>query len=327
MSEDAVAQIARAVLYEGYMLWPYRRSALKNQQRFTFGGVYPRAFANACSERSGVLMEALLEPNTPGSCCRVEITLRFLHLVDRSPLWRGIAVDELAAGGEHYLAWQEASERELTSGPLGVDELIEGCTAPFELPAGSEVAEVGPEAALRRSWQALSGELSIRAVIAGPGVLKLAVSVRNDSPWTGTERGEALARAFLSAHLVAHVHDGGFVSLTDPPETRRSEVAGCRSDGLWPVLVGAPGQRDTLLAAPMILGDYPSVAPESPGDLFDGGEIDSLLIHSLQALTDAERDEIRATDPRVRELLDRSLGLPPERMLSLYGAVREMRSP
>jgi hypothetical protein len=40
VTADPVAAIARAVLYEGYVLWPYRRSALKNAQRFTFGSLY-----------------------------------------------------------------------------------------------------------------------------------------------------------------------------------------------------------------------------------------------------------------------------------------------
>jgi hypothetical protein len=40
---DRARLVADAVLYEGYLLWPYRRSALKNQQRWTFGGVYPEA--------------------------------------------------------------------------------------------------------------------------------------------------------------------------------------------------------------------------------------------------------------------------------------------
>ncbi len=50
-----------------------------------------------------------------------------------------------------------------------------------------------------------------------------------------------------------------------------------------------------------------------------------MLIHSLRSLSDAKQEEIRASDPRTRELLDRSLGLEPEKMLTLYGAVREMR--
>ena len=44
---DPVEKIAAAVLYEGYVLWPYRRSAQKNQRRWTFGGVYPRAYSEA----------------------------------------------------------------------------------------------------------------------------------------------------------------------------------------------------------------------------------------------------------------------------------------
>jgi hypothetical protein len=47
---DAVKKIAEAVLYEGYLLWPYRKSARKNQQRWTFGGVYPRAYSEARGE-------------------------------------------------------------------------------------------------------------------------------------------------------------------------------------------------------------------------------------------------------------------------------------
>ena len=44
---DPVRAIADAVLYEGYALWPYTRSALKNQRRWTWGGVYPPAHAAA----------------------------------------------------------------------------------------------------------------------------------------------------------------------------------------------------------------------------------------------------------------------------------------
>jgi hypothetical protein len=205
---------------------------------------------------------------------------------------------------------------------MGVYELLAGRSALLELPAGEDIEELGPGAALRRSWQALSGELRVRAVPAGRELLKLSVHLRNRSAWAGTERPQALARAFLSAHIVARAHEAEFISLIDPPPELAPAAASCHSDGLWPVLVGEPGRRDTLLGAPIILGDHPSVAPESPGDLFDGGEIDALLIHSLQGLTEAEREEIRATDPRVRELLDRSLGLPAERMRSLYGAVR-----
>lgn len=322
MSADPVRQIAQAVLYEGYLLWPYRRSALKNQQRFTLGGVYPAAFARAGDDRSAIRMECLLEA---GDAARVEVALRFLHLVDRRPLLGGEPVDELVVDGERHLAWEEATEREASTPPLRPEEMRAGRTVPVRVPAGDDVEELGDGAALLRSWEPLEGALEVAAVPLRDGLLRLSARFVNRSPWPGLERPAALRRSFLSAHLVARARDAAFVSQTDPPEDLGAAARACRNDGVWPVLVGADGRRDMLLGAPIILSDYPSVAPESPGDLFDGGEIDALLIHSIRALTDAEREEMRATDPRVREILDRSLALTPEQMSKLYGAVREPR--
>jgi hydrogenase maturation protease len=113
--------------------------------------------------------------------------------------------------------------------------------------------------------------------------------------------------------------DGGsFVSLTDPPPALRDAAAACQNVGLWPVLVGAEGRRDTMFASPIILSDYPEIAPESPGDLFDGGEIDRLLILNVLSLSEAEQDEMRATDPRAREILERCAALGPEELLALH---------
>ena len=42
MSAD-LRKLADTILYEGYILWPYRRSALKNRKRWTFGCVFPPA--------------------------------------------------------------------------------------------------------------------------------------------------------------------------------------------------------------------------------------------------------------------------------------------
>jgi hypothetical protein len=340
MTSDPVRAIAAAVLYEGYVLWPYRRSALKNQQRFTFGGVYPAAFAEVGGDRAETGMECLLET---GADAAVEVTLRWLHLVQRQPLMRGEPVDELVVGGRRHLAWEEATERELSTGWRRVgwpgdeerdrfwslcDEnrpLWDGFSLPVHVPDGSEEEPLGPEAALRRSWEELQGHLAVSAAPVAPSLTRLSVGFRNASTWPGRERAQALRRSFLSAHLVARCRGGAFVSATDPPDTLEEPSRACRQAGLWPVLVGEAGERDTVLGSPIILGDYPSVAPESPGDLFDGGEIDALLIHSIRGLTDAEREEMKATDPRTREILERSLDLSGEQMLRLYGAVREMR--
>jgi hypothetical protein len=118
---------------------------------------------------------------------------------------------------------------------------------------------------------------------------------------------------------VLRAHDGAFVSLTDPPPALREAAAACENRGVWPVLVGEPGERGTLLASPIVLEDHPRIAPESPGDLFDGGEIDGLLILNVLGLTDEEKAEVRASDPRARELLDRCEALTPEELLRLHG--------
>src|SRR5207248_7063215 len=101
------------------------------------------------------------------------------------------------------------------------------------------------------------------------------------------------------------------------------EAAGCENVGTWPVLVGNPGERRTVLCSPIILEDYPRVAPESPGDLFDGGEIDQLLILNILALTDEEKAEMAASDPRAKEILERTAALTPDELMRLHGVVRE----
>ena len=89
------------------------------------------------------------------------------------------------------------------------------------------------------------------------------------------------------------------------------------------MLVGEPPDRSTLLASPIILEDYPRVAPESPGDLFDGGEIDQLLTLNILTLSDEEKAEMRESDPRAREILERTEGLSEEDLMRLHGAIRE----
>jgi hypothetical protein len=82
--------------------------------------------------------------------------------------------------------------------------------------------------------------------------------------------------------------------------------------------------RHTMLAAPLILDDFPAIAEESPGDLFDGGEIDELLYLNVLALTDAEKAEVRETDARGREILERAENLTEAQLLRLHGEGRRL---
>jgi hypothetical protein len=257
---DPIRAIADAVLYEGYALWPYTRSALKNQRRWTFGGIYPPAHTAAHPD-DPCLMRAQVRCDDPAA---VDVRVRFLHVVARE-------------GDDEFLAWDEATEREVALGE-------------FTVTAGREGT---------RSWRALAGRVD--AEIDGS---RLTVTVRNETPFAGS-REEALRQTFCSTHMV--LRGARFVSAT--------EAEGCEQSGCWPVLVG----EDAMLCSPIILEDHPRIAPESPGDLFDGGEIDGLLALNILALTDAEKAEMRASDPRTREILERTERLTDEQLLRLSG--------
>ncbi len=304
---DPVRAIADAVLYEGYLLWPYRRSATKNQRRWTFGGVYPETHSARHPDDAWILhTECLLEGDADFT-----VAVRFLHVVARQVMRDGAPVDELLAGGERHLSWDEAVERELTvAGPGRVR---------IAIAAGAE-EEAVEGGAIVRSWEALAGALEVRAEPVADGVRRIAVQVVNTTPWDGTDRQEALRRTFCSTHAVLRTTDGAFVSQTDPPERLRAAAAACRNDGAWPVLVD--GDR-TVLASPIILEDNPRIAPESPGDLFDGGEIDQMLVLNILSLTDEEKGEMRDSDPRAREILERTEALTEEELMALHGAIRE----
>ncbi len=349
MSFDVVEQIVKAVLYEGYVLYPYRASAIKNRRRWTFGGLYPPSFAEAQTgaDASSIQAECLLIGSRP----RIEIGVRFLHLFNRdvgrlkSPLQDPAAgapldytvVDSMEIGGQTIYTWQEAIEREVH---VVFDELeVPGgpgsrrLQQTFDFPADRETELIGdPDGDVRsvivRKQEAIQGAIEIAARRAGEDVFKLTVTVRNETPLDAAEadtRDAALARTMASTHIVLHAADGQFISLTDPPDSLRPLVAECQNVGLWPVLVGDPKCRDFMLASPIILYDFPQIAAESPGELFDATEIDEILTLRIQTLTDDEKRQSRDLDERARAILERTESLPPEHLAKLHGAIRELR--
>ena len=327
---EPIRQIADAVLYEGYILWPYRRSATKNAKRWTFGGVFPRAHSEAHPDDPWVRQtQCLIEGVEP----TLTVRPRFLQIVERRVAeLRGDRleeVDELVVGGERHLSWEEARERELVESGLALGALRKGRALAIDLPGGTETEEVlAPDGsvagAIVREHEELRGTVELAAESLEPGLHRLTVRVANETPWAGGERDAVLRHSFCSTHVALSVEDGAFVSLTDPPPELAEAAEGCRNEGAWPVLVGEPGDRRTMLSAPIILEDYPRVAPESPGDFFDGGEIDQLLVLNILSLTDAEKEEMRASDPRAREILERTERMSPEELMRLHGAIREL---
>jgi hypothetical protein len=305
---DPVRQIADAVLYEGYILWPYRRSAMKNAQRWTFGGVYPRDWNASHSDDRWQMQAQVLVMGAPS----VDVTVRFLHVVRRQLISDGEPVDELVVGGERHISWEEATERELAPGPIA-------------LAGGREEEPIGERASVVRTWLTLEGAIDVESEPLRDDLHRVTVRISNTTPFSGS-REQALEQTLCSCHAVLRTGAGAeFVSLTDPPPDLREEAAACVNEGVWPVLVGESHERGTMLASPIILEDHPRVAPESPGDLFDGGEIDQMLVLNILALTDEEKEEMRATDPRAREILERTEALTPEELMRLNGRLSDLR--
>jgi hypothetical protein len=337
---DQARTVADAVLYEGYLLYPYHQSSRKNQSRFQFGVLMPPGYrAVDPAEPSASQTECLVEC---ADDAQVLVTIRFLQLQHRRVMQvqpgSGATreVPALTVEGTEYTAWDEAIEREQQVSAEVSELLGEGVglavhVEPGETAQDIVIASTGRVAGrLVRSWASLDGVIMLRAQrTAGPyGALKLGVRIENHalSDIPPVRREDGLTHALIATHALIWVPGGKFLSMTDPPEWAAPAVADCENIGTWPVLAGPAHCRDLMLSSPVILYDHAEVAPESAGDLFDATEIDEILTLRTLALTDEEKRAARATDPRAAELMDRLDGMPPEMFGRLHGAIRYLRS-
>ncbi len=179
-----------------------------------------------------------------------------------------------------------------------------------------------------REQEAIAGSVEVSARHLADELFKVSVRVRNETPFEESlahDRDLALLRSLVSTHTILAVRQGAFVSLIDPPERFKHLVDGCKNVQSFPVLVGDPGETDAMLSAPIILYDYPQIAPESPGDLFDSTEIDEILTLRILTLTDEEKRAAAAVDDRARALLERTESLAKEQLMGLHGTIRGLR--
>jgi hydrogenase maturation protease len=324
MNLERVNQIAKAVLYEGYMLYPYRPSSVKNRQRFNFGVLYPRSY---CDTEGGSAASCMrTEFLVIGSArAQLEVKLRFLQL-------------QLMSGGSSHARppvdqWQEAVEREISVPKLPLETLMFGPAQQiFQFPLETITTETTtgdetPAGQVVRTQKEICGQITISIEPIRVELFRVRVDVVNSTVPDKSDcgRDEALLHSLASTHVVLGIEKGEFVSLLEPPEALQDLAKQCQNTGVWPVLVGDPGDRDTLLASPIILYDYPQIAPESPGDLFDGTEIDEILSLRIMTLTDEEKREIRESDERARQILERTDNMLAEQFMKLHGAVRGLR--
>lgn len=349
MNAPLLEKIVNAVLYEGYILYPYRPSSKKNiRERFTFGRVYPEIYSAAQNGLEPSVMQTECLAQTGDDAARLNISVRFLHPMAREigvlpappENWNTSVepqfhvVPELRVDGELHQTWLEAVEREIKIPTLKLEtESASIQKFPFHFPASRTVQPIRNHenqiaGVLARRQDALEGIIEISIQPLRPRVFKITSRILNQTPMDTTELDDAekvSMRTFASAHTILAVENGEFISLMDPPTEFRELADGCKNICAWPVLVGDEEklERDTMLSSPIILYDYPKIAPESAGTLFDGTEIDEILTLRILTMTDDEKIEIRRVDEQARRLLERTENLPGDSLLRMHGTMRK----
>jgi hypothetical protein len=317
---DRARAIADAVLYEGYLLYPYRASSSKNQSRWQFGVVGPPGAAEAGFGEDDALSAEFLIAGEG----ELTLVVRFLHLQHRR-VERHVGdgrferVDELTSGLTSWVTWDEAVETELTFGPLALSDLGPPRTFDIAVPGGRDVEDVDG-GRLIRTRAKICAELSI-AVARDDGLHRVSVSVRNTGA-AAADKDAAIASSLIGTHVIGEVVAGQFVSLLEPPDSATGAVSRCTQHRCFPVLAGRPGEHDLLLISPIILYDHPEIAEQSEGALYDSTEIDEILTLRVMTMTDEEKAQARATDPLAAQLIDRCDAMSPEAMQQLHGILR-----
>jgi hypothetical protein len=281
---SAAHPIARAILYEGYLLYPYRRSSVKNRQASPIGALYPKAYSEAGGgiEPWAMQTEFLVHGDSRAT---IQGLIRFLQAVE--------------GGG--------IIEREVSLPPRPLADIIGAPSrSSFTFHCGESSFEVAA---------ALSCEAACQSMF------KFGLRITNETHVDSASVVDCSQAVMRSTHAVLGVEHGRFLSLIDPPADARDLAQSCRNRGAWPVLVGNRARQDMLLAAPIILDDFPQVARQSPGDLFDGTEIDELLTLRILTLTDAEKDVMRR-DEQARAILARTEQLADDQLRALHGTLR-----
>lgn len=344
-----VRPVADAILYEGYLLYPYRRSSPKNQVRWQFGILAPRGWVEAAGPVATVLAgsveswrqqtECVLETTGDPVQATVRLCVRYLQVqaktVERAAPGGHEPVESLDVDGVTHLSFDEAVPREVDISVPLVDLLDDQRAFAVGAPAGEEFEPLpgGARVARRRRPVPATTTVSAQRLDAPVPAYRLRVVTENavtDDPQAGPDapRPEALRRSLVAAHAFLGGRGLRYISLIDPDPWAVPYAKECRNIHTFPVLAGDPevdGGREVMLSSPILLYDHPRIAPESPGDLHDAAEIDEILSLRTLTLTDEEKAEARATDPRAAAILARVDDMPREVMARLHGAIRSPR--
>ncbi len=328
MKIEQIREIADAILYEGYLLYPYRHSSIKNRQRWMFGIVSPQAVTGVARDAWRMQTQCMLVGD---AATRLDVRVRFLHILERAPRTPEPAYHQSASHAIETIEtprstsfefWEEGIPREVSTLDVALDDLLNmERRIEINIPDGELEDEQDPLAI--RHQQAIMGVVILKAEPVGERVYRLTVRIENTA--RGDAQQNAILQALVSTHTLLQIRQGAFVSQLEPPDEFSALVQECQNLSTWPVLIGDEGQTDAMLSSPIILYDYPRIAPESVGTLFDGTEIDEILTLRILTLTDEEKREMREADARTRDLLERTEALSAEQLLKLHGVIRSLK--
>ncbi len=220
----AARAVADAVLYEGYVLYPYRASSREEPD--------PLAVRRADAARL---------------CCRRPVGA----VRQPAPRWSSRPAGR-ACCGSRCASCTPSTARAVTSrtgtrrssGSVGVRRAASrSCRAASGTSRSRSTRSTSDTDGVHRETRQSSGAVRRRGDRAARAVRRAAADAFDVENRTAGRfarpRRRAAQRARRRPHDVCALDPGRFLSMTDPPEWAAPDVAGCQNDGTWPVLGGS----------------------------------------------------------------------------------------
>ena len=350
MNTALVEKVVNAVLYEGYILYPYRASSKKNRERFTFGRVYPEDYSIAQHGAEPCMMQTECLLRNESKDALVTISVRFLHPMARevgmlrTPIAEMPAdglpdfevVPDLRVGEQLYQTWQEVVEQkvEVPTFPCakrGRRNAISSFRPSRAIePIRGDDGKIN--AILVRRQDAVRGVIEVAAQPIDDVVFKITVRILNRTPVPPNDlenQSAIIMRTFTSTHTILHAQGGEWLSLTRSAGRLRGSGRGLqeyRHAGRSSSAIKRSTSATRCFPRPSSFTITRKIAPESPGDLFDGLEIDEILTLRVMAMSDAEKIEMRQVDEQARSILERTENMSSDHLLKMHGVMRVVRS-
>ncbi len=246
MDTSQIDRLIEAVLYEGFILYPYRPS-LKNTHRWTFGGVYPHSWSAASGNTDRSRVGCVCIAAGSGDAL-FSAQIRFLHLFERTPSEAGRNAGMAASC--------ECIERRVEPPAMRLADLT---ARPLRYPFEFSPAADAIDGSVWQDGVRGAAEISAEPLTVHDAWL-VTIAIENETPFDvgpvephqpldARRRNAAHMRSLVSAHAILRLEGGRFESSIDAPGELRDLLDQHAGGGLWPVLAGEPEQGGWMFCA------------------------------------------------------------------------------